>query len=84
MITLRNLESRLPERFVEPLTRSALFATTGTGTRRIPVSLVKGQTQNGDHSATMLLAGHEPWCRYLPDRFFRESPVFRSLGTFPV
>jgi hypothetical protein len=74
VITLRDLESRLPARLVEPLTRGALFATSSTGLRRIPVSLLEGVTRFGDRPAMMLLAGREPWIRYLPERFFAGTP----------
>lgn len=32
----------------------------------------------------MLLAGREPWIRYLPDRFFAGTPARRPLGELPV
>jgi len=84
VITLRDLEARLPTRLVEPLTRGALFATNSTGLRRIPVSLLEGPTPGGDRPATMLLAGHEPSIRYLRERFFAARPVCRPLGELPV
>lgn len=84
VITLRDLEARLPACLVEPLTRSALFATSSTGLRRLPVSLLAGRTRGGDFPATMLLAGREPWVRYLPEQFFADTPVSRPLGELPV
>lgn len=84
MTNLRDLESRLPTRLVEPLTRGALFATHSTGLRRVAVSLLEGPTRGSGQRATMLLAGREPWIRYLPEQFFADTPTCRPLGELPV
>ena len=83
-ISLRDLESRLPARLIEPLTHGALLATSSTGLRRIPISLLEGPTHGSGQRATMLLAGHEPWSRYLPQLFFADTPMYRPLGELPV
>lgn len=55
-----------------------------TGAKRIPVVLLEGRTRERRRPATMLLAGHEPWISYLPERFFGETPTRRAIGVFPV
>jgi hypothetical protein len=84
VIRVRELASRLPERWIEPLTGGALFAMTAVGARRIPVSILEGRTREEGHPAKMLLAGDAPWVDYLPERFFGETPACRSIGSFPV
>jgi hypothetical protein len=75
------LLSHLPDRFKEWGTHTALFMLTTMGLRRVPVVLMRGPTLPEGHPGTLLTAGHEPWIRYLPNRFFSSEPARELLAT---
>lgn len=72
--------SRIPEKAQGLVTRYGLFGLTWSGLRRIPVLLLRGPTNPSRHTGTLLVAGHDPWVRYLPSRFFIEEPQRQLVG----
>jgi hypothetical protein len=62
------------------LTRYGLFALTCLGLQRVPVVLLRGQTHTSNRQGALLVAGHDPWVRYLPSRFFVEEPHRERVG----
>ncbi len=73
--------SYLPDRFREWGTHTALLMLTTTGLRRVPVVLMRGSTPPDGRPGTLLSVGHEPWIRYLSNRFFNSEPNREFLGT---
>lgn len=71
--------SCLPDRFREWSTHAGLFILTAAGLR-VPIVLLRGPTRPAGRPGTLLTAGHEPWIRYLPNRFFSGEPTRESLG----
>ncbi len=47
---------------------------------RVPVARLHGATRSSGRQASMLVAGAEHWSRYLPGRFFAETPRREALG----
>lgn len=72
--------SRLSDKAQTLLTPYGLFVLTGLGLRRIPVVLLRGLTHQSGKIGTLLVAGHDPWVRYLPRRFFAEEPQCEEIG----
>jgi hypothetical protein len=62
------------------LTRYGLFAVACLGLRRVPVVLLRGATNQSGQHGTMLVAGHDPWVSYLPNRFFVGEPQRELVG----
>lgn len=75
--------SLLPDPVLESVTRRALALATRTGVRRIPVYLAEGTLPSGA-PGSVLVAGHLPGAKYLPERFFDARPTYRRLGSFPA
>jgi hypothetical protein len=81
MVNMREwMTSCLPEKAQAVLTRYGLFAFTCLGLRRISVVLLRGVTHRTNRQGTLLVAGHEPWVRYLPGRFFLGEPDREQIG----
>ena len=57
-----------------------MFGLTGVGVRRIPLALLRGKSRITAKPATLLLAGHQPWIRYIPQRMFQDDPEWIPLG----
>jgi hypothetical protein len=47
---------------------------------RVPLARLHGVTRSSGRQASMLVAGAERWSRYLPERFFAETPRHEALG----
>lgn len=72
--------SRLSGKAQILLTRYGLFAMARLGLRRIPVVLLRGATNQSGQQGTLLVAGHDPWVSYLPNRFFVGEPQRELVG----
>jgi hypothetical protein len=70
----------LPDRTRALATRQGLFLLNWSGVRKVPVVLLRGTTQATGRPGTLLIAGDEPWIRYLPRRFFTGEPTRELLG----
>lgn len=76
--------SRLPDRAQEVLTRYGLFMLNWSGLRQVPVALWHGPIRLSGQPGTLLVAGDEPWVRYLPQRFFAGEPKREPLGRVAI
>ncbi len=82
-LTRRVLEwvvARLPDKAQYLLTRYGLFAVTGLGLRKFPVAVLRGPIQPSGKMGSLLVAGHEPWVGYLPNRVFVGEPQRERVG----
>jgi len=66
------------ERIAVPLIPAALLALNS----RVPISRICGATRSG--SASIVVAGPDPWAFDLPSRFFRDNPERKLLDQVPV
>lgn len=60
--------------------RYGFFAWACLGLRGIPVVLLRGPTLPSGQIGTLLVAGHDPWVSYLPNRFFIGEPQRELVG----
>ncbi len=54
--------------------RYGFYAWACLGLRGVPVVLLRGPTLQSGRIGTLLVAGHDPWVGYLPNRFFIGEP----------
>jgi hypothetical protein len=74
----------LPDMLHERLTRDALSLLAWTGLRKTPVVLCRGATRGSGQSGTLLVAGHEPWVKYVRQRFFQGDPACEPVGDYTL
>lgn len=76
--------SRLPDRVREALTRYGLFLLSWSGVLTVPVTLWHGVTSRPGQVGRVLVAGDDPWVRYLPQRFFAGDATCEPLGRVTI
>lgn len=76
--------SLLPLAVEDTLKRYAFAALPWSGLCRIPIMVMHGPTRSSGREGTLLVAGQEPWVRYLPDRFFASEPKRESLDIVSI
>ena len=76
--------ARLPDTLREGMTRGGLIFLGRTGLRKTPVVLFRGPTRGSGQSGVLLVAGHEPWVGYIPQRFFQGVPAREPVGEYPL
>jgi hypothetical protein len=76
--------SLLPLSVEDTVKQYVLTALPWSGLSRIPIILMRGPTRSSGREGTLLVAGQEPWVRYLPDRFFVTEPKRESLDVVSI
>lgn len=74
----------LPDMLHERLTRGALSLLAWTGLRKTPVAVFRGARRGNGRTGTLLVAGHEPWVKYLPHRFYQSEPAREFIGHYTL
>lgn len=86
--TMRTMAERaaayLPDTLRECMTREVLFFLGWTHLRKTPVVLLRGPTRGSGRSGSLLIAGHEPWVKYIPHRFFHGQPAREPVGEYSL
>ena len=72
--------SRLSGKAQTLVPRYGFYAWACLGLRGVPVVLLRGPTLQSGHIGTLLVAGHDPWVAYLPNRFFIGEPQRELVG----
>lgn len=67
----------------EKVIRHGLNWLARAGLRRIPVVLWRGTARTGQ-AGRLLVAGDDPWVRYLPQRFFEGESTCEPIGRVAV
>ncbi len=76
--------SRLSGKAQTLVPRYAFYAWACLGLRGVPVVWLRGPTHSSGQTGTMLVAGHDPWVGYLPNRFFIGEPQRELVGNVPL
>lgn len=72
--------SRLHGKAQALVPRYGFYAWSCLGLRGVPVVLLRGPTLQSGQIGTLLVAGHDPWVAYLPNRFFIGEPERELIG----
>ena len=70
------VRARRPVRLCRLLLQSALT--------HVPVAWYRGKSHPSGRTARLLVAGAEPWVKYLPGRSFASAPQIEPVGSVPM